>query len=132
MSLLRHNLPSPQTILCTPLRPLTLYQSLLMTLCGITCGFSAVSAESKSRRVFVDSSRGNDALGDGSERNPWKSIQFAAVQMNLGDVCVLRAGIYRETVMGRIVRTEDDTLHCDQTNLRWYRSRLGEIDGPGN
>ena len=33
--------------------------------------------------------------------------------------------------MGRIVAADGDTLRCDRTNLRWYRSRPGEFDGPG-
>ena len=33
--------------------------------------------------------------------------------------------------MGRVAAADGDTLRCDRTNLRWYRSRPGEFDGPG-
>jgi hypothetical protein len=198
--------------------------------------------------VYVDARQGSDDRGNGSPEQPWKSIRTAVARMKAGDVCILREGVYRETVvpgdgqtfaahpgervvisgcdvvegwapfregilkapvagevrevfvdgermrkarypdddgnphdtsdwaptsaergkpqdtgfgrvtftaglqgknfdggfftglngrnpfqanMGRIVRTEGDTLTCDRTNLRWHASRPGEFDGDG-
>ena len=200
------------------------------------------------REVHVDARRGDDRAGDGSASKPWRTLGVAAARMRAGDTCLVRAGVYRETVrpgdgqtfracpgeravvsgcdvvgdwregaggvvtaavarsvrqvfvedvrlpkarhpdddgdmhdnadwapthaergrpagtgsgtvtfrdgldgrsfdggfftgmngrnpfqanMGRIVRTDGDTLHCDRTNLRWHRSRPGEFDGAG-
>lgn len=200
------------------------------------------------REVYVDVRQGNDQTGTGSMKSPWKSVRYAATRMNSGEVCILREGVYRETIvpkdgqefrafgketvvitgcdvvgnwkvgedgistapvvrpvsqvfldgermhkarypdedgdmsntadwaetvaergrpsrngsaevvftaglggksfeggffsglngrnpyqanMGRIVRTEGDRLFCEETNLRWHRSRPGEFEGKG-
>lgn len=57
--------------------------------------------------IFADSSgityhvatTGNDATGDGSSGNPWKTIQKAADTMTAGDTCLIHGGVYRETVI---------------------------------
>lgn len=48
---------------------------------------------------YVDAKKGNDKSGDGSLKNPWATIQKAADEMGEGDVCLIRAGIYREEVL---------------------------------
>lgn len=48
--------------------------------------------------VYVDANNGNDTTGDGTFKNPWKTIKTAAVKMNENDICLIRAGVYRETI----------------------------------
>jgi hypothetical protein len=45
--------------------------------------------------------RARDAAGDGSSARPWTSIQQAAERMQPGELCVIHAGTYRETVRPR-------------------------------
>ncbi len=207
-----------------------------------------MASSTPAAEVYVDARHGTDHTDGGGLQTPWKTLRFAVSQMKPDDTCVLRAGVYRETIkpqdgqtfraypnettvisgcdvvgkwlaaknciwtatvsqsvrqlfldgerlpkarypdddgdmrstsdwaatvasrgnpnndgsaevtfsawlagksfdggfftgmngrnpfqanMGRIVRTVGDTLHCDQTNLRWYRSRPGEFDGAG-
>ncbi|MBQ2676021.1 MAG: DUF1565 domain-containing protein [Clostridia bacterium] len=49
-----------------------------------------------SAHYFV-AANGNDN-GDGSEANPYKTIEKAAQVMQAGDTCFVKSGIYRETV----------------------------------
>lgn len=49
-------------------------------------------------KTYYVSVTGNDTTGDGSIGNPWKTIQKAASTMTAGDVCEIRAGVYRETI----------------------------------
>jgi Secretion system C-terminal sorting domain/Right handed beta helix region len=51
--------------------------------------------------VYVDDTNGNDSTGDGTISKPWKTIQKAANVMASGDVCNIRCGTYRETVVPR-------------------------------
>ncbi|MEK8128029.1 DNRLRE domain-containing protein [Paenibacillus filicis] len=55
-----------------------------------------VSASSWVYYVSVD---GDDTSGDGSLAKPWRTIQKAADLMQAGDTCIIRGGIYRETVI---------------------------------
>ena len=50
-----------------------------------------------SAHYFV-SKNGSDS-GDGSESNPYKTIQKAASVMSAGDTCFIDSGVYRETVI---------------------------------
>ena len=47
---------------------------------------------------YVDAFKGDDKNGDGSLERPWRTLQHAAETMNEEDVCLIREGIYRETV----------------------------------
>lgn len=48
---------------------------------------------------YVDARSGNDISGNGSLARPWKTLQKAAASMASGDTCVIRQGVYRETVI---------------------------------
>ena len=48
---------------------------------------------------YVDAENGDNQSGDGSLNNPWQTIQHAADTMNEGDLCIIREGVYRETVI---------------------------------
>ena len=56
----------------------------------------------------VDATAG--AGGDGSERKPFATIQQAADVLGPGDVCVVRAGTYRETVVLRRSGTREKPI----------------------
>ena len=47
---------------------------------------------------YVDSYAGNDDF-PGTESKPYKTIQKAADLMNEGDVCHIKKGIYRESIV---------------------------------
>ncbi|MFS0726687.1 carbohydrate binding domain-containing protein [Paenibacillus sp. 1P07SE] len=47
---------------------------------------------------YVSSASGDDGAGDGSEQNPWRTIQKAADEAVAGDTVIIREGTYRETV----------------------------------
>lgn len=57
----------------------------------------SAGAAGQGRRVHVAPS-GSDSGGDGSQVRPFASIAKAAQALAPGDTCVLRAGVYRETV----------------------------------
>lgn len=49
--------------------------------------------------TYYIATTGSDTAGDGTETNPWKTIQKAADVMMAGDTCIIRGGTYRETVI---------------------------------
>lgn len=57
---------------------------------------------------YVSVMSGDDARSRAEARDaatPWKTIQQAAAAMSVGDVCVVRAGVYRETVTPKTGQT---------------------------
>ena len=64
------------------------------------CVQVALLAADSITNVYVDAGNGNDA-NPGTLEKPFRSIQKAADAMSSGDVCHIRAGIYRETVTPR-------------------------------
>lgn len=60
---------------------------------------AAHANENKASQVYYVSVDGNDLTGNGSVENPWKTVQKAASIMVPGDVCIIREGVYRETVV---------------------------------
>lgn len=69
------------------------------------------------KNIFV-SNDGNNT-GDGSVKNPYKTIQFAVDQLNEGDTCFVRGGTYREQV----------NLKKSHTSLQAYRDEYVLISG---
>lgn len=61
--------------------------------CNSDCGSCPVANE---RNYFI-SKQGNDN-NDGSEQNPWLTIQKAADSVSPGDIVYVKEGIYRESV----------------------------------
>ena len=59
------------------------------------------------KTYYVSAARGHDAQ-PGSAAQPLRTVQRAADLMATGDVCIVRAGIYRESV----------TLKCDHVTFR--------------
>ncbi len=59
----------------------------------------SVNAAGLRTEVYVDVRRGSDEQGDGTSQRPWKSLRSAVARMKPGDVCILREGVYRETVV---------------------------------
>ncbi|WP_284642013.1 CBM96 family carbohydrate-binding protein [Paenibacillus silviterrae] len=57
-----------------------------------------VQIVSASPTIYYVSVNGDDSSGDGSEANPWRTLQKAADSMIAGDTCIVREGVYRETV----------------------------------
>ena len=53
---------------------------------------------SRGRSLYV-SPQGDDSVGDGSEANPWLTIQHAADSVGAGDTVFVKAGIYEENVV---------------------------------
>jgi hypothetical protein len=51
-----------------------------------------------------------EGVGDGSPDKPFAEIQQAASVMKPGDICIIREGIYRETVRPNISGTADRPL----------------------
>ena len=64
---------------------------LAVSLIALAPTVGALAAE---YHVDVDAQNG----GNGSEDSPFSTIQQAADVMRPGDVCLIRAGVYRETV----------------------------------
>ena len=86
---------------------------------------------------------GNDTTGDGSETNPWRTIQKAANTMAAGDTVYIRAGTYPEQVTplnsgsigkyityaaypGDVVTIDGATI-----SLPSYESGLFHVEHPG-
>ena len=84
------------------------------------------------QQVFVDVERGSDRSGNGSGEQPGETIQFAVEHMSPGDVCVLQASVYRETVVPRDEQTfracETETpivSGCDVVDCYlWHHHRI--------
>lgn len=72
---------------------------------------------------FVDQARGDDA-NDGSEAQPWKSIDHAMPRLEPGDTLYLRGGTYFENVYCAIVGTKAKPI-----TIRSYPGELAVIDG---
>ncbi|MFC1762312.1 right-handed parallel beta-helix repeat-containing protein [Planctomycetota bacterium] len=73
---------------------------LLIVTFLLSCSF--VSA----KEVYVDAVKGSDTnIGD--RENPFRTLQKAASSMASGDVCTIREGVYRETL---IPKTDDLTF----------------------
>ncbi|GAA3409941.1 DNRLRE domain-containing protein [Paenibacillus hodogayensis] len=77
-------------------RGLAFLLALLWLLPAVLIHPKNVSASTSTYYVSVD---GSDSAGDGSLANPWRTIQKAANVMTAGDVCIIRGGVYRETVV---------------------------------
>ncbi|MDF2921391.1 MAG: carbohydrate-binding cenc domain protein [Paenibacillaceae bacterium] len=60
--------------------------------------YLAVVARAAGNMYYVSDSGGNDASGDGSMSNPWKTISKAAHTLNAGDTVIISGGTYREYV----------------------------------
>ncbi len=63
-----------------------------------------LSACVQAATYHVDASTGNDS-NPGSSASPFKTIQKAADSMSSGDTCLVRSGVYRETVTIRANNT---------------------------
>ncbi len=60
----------------------------------------------KSPALFVDPLQGKDDAA-GSEKAPWKTINYALKQLKAGDTLYLRGGVYRENVYCAIAGKKD-------------------------
>ena len=69
---------------------------------------------------------GNDATGDGSIGNPWRTIAYAMDRVNAGDVLYLRAGEYHE----QLLSVRDGTASAYIT-ISTYNNEDAYIDGAG-
>ncbi|SDC05420.1 Right handed beta helix region [Paenibacillus sp. UNCCL117] len=76
-------------------RKLACLLAIMLALQGWMFRYELVSASSS---VYYVSVSGSDSTGDGSEANPWRTVQKAADSMAPGDICFIREGVYRETV----------------------------------
>lgn len=73
--------------------------------------------------LFVDAKHGDDA-NDGSEKQPWKTINHAMLQVKAGDTVYLRGGSYFENVYCAIKGLPDKPI-----TIRSYPGELAVIDG---
>jgi hypothetical protein len=48
---------------------------------------------------YVSVTDGNDDAGTGAIDPPYKTIEKAMAESNSGDTCVIREGVYRETIV---------------------------------
>lgn len=71
---------------------------LLFSLVVLLLVFSTYKSSSNTT-FYVDARLGNDVSGNGSIARPWKTLQKAAESMEKGDTCVIKKGVYRETVV---------------------------------
>jgi hypothetical protein len=60
--------------------------------------FCIFSTTAQSAMYYVDCRAGDDAA-DGSVDRPWRTLGMSASKLRSSDVCVIREGIYRETVL---------------------------------
>src|SRR5690242_18573441 len=72
---------------------------------------------------FVDATRGKDS-NDGSEKNPWKTINHALTLLSAGDTLYLRGGIYHENVYCAVAGKPDAPI-----TIRSYPGERAIIDG---
>lgn len=70
---------------------------------GINCLLiaSLISMSVSAKDVFVDAEKGKDT-NRGTFENPFMTIQKASDEMAEGDVCYIRAGVYRETLIPKV------------------------------
>ena len=71
---------------------------LILLYCNLGANVNAVEENSSSNSYFV-STTGNDASGNGSINNPWKTIQKAANMVTAGDTVYIKGGTYYENVI---------------------------------
>ena len=82
---------------------------------------------SSNTTFYVDARSGNDVSGNGSIARPWKTLQKAAESMEKGDTCVVKTGIYRETVIPKdgqtFVAAPGEKVVVTGTDLvsNWFR-----------
>jgi hypothetical protein len=67
---------------------------VIISICVIAC----ISQNAYGMDYYVDAINGSDSAGDGSQGRPFQTIQKAANIMASGDHCLIRRGVYRETV----------------------------------
>lgn len=60
--------------------------------------FNLGERAAKANSVYYVSTTGSDITGNGTLSSPWQTIQKAADIMKAGDTCIIRGGIYEETV----------------------------------
>ncbi|MDF2924612.1 MAG: carbohydrate-binding cenc domain protein [Paenibacillaceae bacterium] len=72
---------------------------LLVVLAVLFGNVEQAAANQNGSVYYVSDAEGNDATGDGSFQHPWKTIQKAAQVLEAGDICYIREGVYRETVV---------------------------------
>ncbi len=72
---------------------------------------------------FVDPVRGNNE-SDGSQSQPWKTLQHAVSQLAPGDTLYLRGGIYFERVTASVRGSQDKPV-----TIRGFPGELAIIDG---
>jgi hypothetical protein len=65
--------------------------SLLLVLAFVVQTEPAVAL---GQAYYVDAAIGSDDTGDGSETDPWGTIQYAAAQIGAGDTVLINAGVY--------------------------------------
>lgn len=73
--------------------------------------------------LFVDATKGSDQ-NDGSEKQPWRTLQHAVKKLKPGDTLYLRGGIYYENVVMAMVGTAEKPI-----TIRSYPKELAIIDG---
>ena len=64
---------------------------------ALLLAFLSSAAPATAATFHVGGSKGNDG-NDGSGEHPWKTIARASAALGPGDVCLLHAGLYRETL----------------------------------
>lgn len=86
----------------------------------ITCLWLIVLAiiPVSAKDFYVDAIRGEDS-NSGTLKNPFQTIQYAANNMVSGDICYIRAGIYRETLIPK----------SDQLTFKAYKDEYVLITG---
>ncbi len=75
-------------------------------------------------RKYVDPQRGDDARGDGSEAQPWRTINHALTLLSAGDTLLLRGGTYFENVYCAVAGTAEKPI-----TIRSHPGELAIIDG---
>lgn len=73
----------------------SLWLCIALLLCNSTLVFAG---DTTGRVYYVSAETGVDAEANGSINAPFKTIQYAADRMNAGDICIIKKGVYRETV----------------------------------
>ncbi len=68
--------------------------------------------------LYVDVNRGDDS-GAGTRAEPFRTLQHAAAEMVPGDVCYIREGVYRETLVPAV----------DQLTFRNYEDEVVLVTG---
>ena len=80
------------------MKSVLIHLSLALLIALLAVGPSLPAGTALAQSTWYVSTAGNDTSGDGSQANPWRTIQYAVSQAFEGDTVIVAAGEYVENV----------------------------------